>query len=259
MKSKAVVLTFLILISVMFNACNKNTTEPNSSGVTGNFFPNNDGTTYKYSVQKTDSTGTTTSGTRTTTYSGTTTFGGVVYQNEVDSLNIMGVTSSFINLFKKSDTEVNFAIDTTGFAASIPAAYLPYISLDASLKMFQFPFQDGGNWPVFNVYLKLQGISINVLSITASYLGMEPVTLNLNTGTATKSAAKIQYQFKLISNPLNPLAASTYTANVWMVDNIGIVKWQGNGTILNAFTGGGINFADTTSTVSQSLISYTVK
>ncbi len=258
MKNKIVII-FLISIAFMFNACKKNTTEPNTGVVTGNFYPSGDGTTYKYNVQKTDSTGNSYSGTRSATYSGTTTLGGTVYQNEIDTISVLGLTSSSLTLFNKSDSGVNIAIDTTGLSVSIPSEYIAYISLDPQIKVLAFPFSDGANWNVFNVYLTLQSLKLNVVSVTASYLGMEKVTVPLTSGAVTEDAAKVQYQLKIITNPLAPTAASTFTADAWLVDNIGVVKWQGNGTILDAFAGGGINFADTTSTVTQTLISYKLK
>jgi hypothetical protein len=87
--------------------------------------------------------------------------------------------------------------------------------------------------------------------------------LGLATGTVTLSAAKIQYTLNLqIPNPNSIKATpskSTFTANAWFADKIGIVKIDGNAAILDTFTGNGINFADTTSTVTQSLIGYNIK
>ena len=78
----------------------------------------------------------------------------------------------------------------------------------------------------------------------------EQVSLSLSSGTVTQTA-QVQYTIKLnIPNASNPLAgtvSSTYTAYAWFANNIGIVQIQGNATLLDAFTGNGINFADPTS------------
>ena len=262
MKSKVAAVLLLFMIAVMFNACKKNTTEPAAGVVSGNFFPNGDGTFYKYSVQSTDSAGNVHQGTRTTTYSGTSSYGGAVFQRQVDSLSIMGVNSSFVTLFQKSDSEVDYVVDTTGLSNIIPDSLMRYIQIDGSFKLLKFPFEDGLTWPVFN--LKINLVKMNLISVTASYEGMKSVTLNLDSGPVNKNAAEIQYKLVLTipdpNNILNPNPPSeTFTANAWVVDNIGIVKWEGNGAIIGAFTGSSINIADTTSSVTQNLVSYGIK
>jgi hypothetical protein len=42
-------------------------------------------------------------------------------------------------------------------------------------------------------------------------------------------------------------------------DNIGIVQIQGNAFFFDALSGNGINFADTSSTINQSLVNYNIK
>lgn len=264
MKSKMVLVLSLFLIAVMFNACKKNTTEPSTGVVSGNYFPNGDGTYYKYNVQTTDSAGNTYQGTRTTTYSGTANYGGSVFQRQIDSLNILGVNSSFVSLFQKSDAEVDYALDTTGISNFIPDSLMQYIQIDAAFKLLEFPFKDGLTWPVFNLNFKLGNLpSINIIKITANYLGMESTTLNLTSGSVTQDAAKVQYNLVItipdLNNPLATPQTYNYTADAWLVDNIGIVKWQGNAAIIGAFTGTSIDLADTTSTVTQNIVSYSVK
>ncbi len=256
---------FLSLISLafLFNACKSSTTSPSNptSGPGSSYFPNGDGTTYKYAVTKTDSSGNQSAGTRSTTYSGTTTLNGAVYQNEIDTISFGGFSIVTSSLFVKSNNSVNFAIDTSGLSASIPSQYLQYIKLSSSITAFKFPLQQGNPWNAFNMTLSLSGLTDTLVNVTGTYIGMEQVPLTLSTGSTTMNAAKIQYIFKLqIPNPSNPFQFDTrsYSAFAWMADNVGMIKMEGNGAILDAFTGGGINFADTTSTISQSLISYNI-
>lgn len=262
MKNKIIVVVLLSLSVFMFNACKKNTTEP-SSGVSGNYFPNGDGTHYKFNVEYTDSVGNLHQGTRSTSYSGTSNYGGAVFQKQIDSLSMSGVTTSFVTLFQKANNEVNYAIDTTGLSNTIPDSLMQYIKLDANLKLLKFPFQDGMTWPVFKVDFQISSFTLTIIKVTAAYKGMEQIPLNLASGTVTKNAAKVEYDFQLTipdaANPLAPAPTTTFTADAWLVDNIGIVKWQGNGAIIGAFTGSSINFADTTSVVTQSLVSYSIK
>ena len=264
MKRNMVFIIIVFMSALLFNACkSSSTTAPQTPTNSGNYFPNGEGNIYKYSVTKTDSTGNTNSGTRTTSYQGTTVLAGVTYQNQIDTVTFGNFSTIATSLFLESNSGVVYTIDTTGLSETIPDSIKQYIQMDAGLKVFQFPFQDGQTWPVFNMSLKFGAITFNLVSVSAYYQGMENVTLNLTSGTVTDNAAKIKYVLTLtVPDLTNPLAAPktySYTAYTWLVNNIGVVQMQGNGTIMDAFTGGGIHFSDTTSTVTQSLISYNIK
>ncbi|MDR3625767.1 MAG: hypothetical protein P4L45_02990 [Ignavibacteriaceae bacterium] len=256
-------------ISILFslNACKNNSTNPGDSNTnTGSpttYFPNNDGTSYKYSVVKTDSAQYQTSVTRTAYYSGTTVSGSITYQKEIDSVGSLGLANVSTSLFVKDNNGVYFHVDTTGLYKVIPAAYKDYISIDQSIEILKTSFQDGNSWAAFSLGLKYSTLSLTIAKVDAVFKGIEQVTLGLTTGTVTLSAAKIQYTLTLsIPDPNNLFATpskSTFTANAWFADKIGIVKIDGNATILDTFTGNGINFADTTSTATQSLIKYNIK
>ena len=250
--------------AILFNACkSKSTTEPPTTSVSGDFFPNGDGTAYKYNTVTTDSNGTKTSGTRSTTYSGTTAIGGSTFQNEIDTVTVSGFSTVAHSFFLKSSAGVEYALDTTGLSQTIPDSLMQYVQLDATLRFLQTPFQDVGSWSVFNLSLKFGSISFNLVNVTAYYEGMEQVPLNLVTGNVTEDAAKIKYVLKLtipdLQNPLGTPYTATYNAYAWFTSGIGIVQWQGNQAVLGAFSGGGINLGDTTSTVTQSLVSYQIK
>lgn len=116
--------------------------------------------------------------------------------------------------------------------------------------------QNGKTWPVFKVNLE-QVITLTVVDVEANYAGKENIVLNLQSGTVTKPAVKIQYNFSLI-NPLTQ-AKQTVTVYGWFVADVGAVKWQGNGLLLDVFTRGEINFADSTSTGSENLVYYNIK
>lgn len=246
----------IIMIALLLNACNKdNSTNPPAPNDTG-YFPNGDGSAYAYSIEKTDSSGSRTAGTRNTEYSGTSVKNGNTYQVQIDSINIAGAADISLSYFRKTNDALYYFLDTAGLATSIPDSLRSYIVLDNEMKVLSFPVTENKSWTVFKlsvVYL----FNIPVLTVDGSYDGTESVTLNLNSGVVSEDAVKLKYTMSLTVP--NTLSASTYTAYAWLVDGIGIVKWQGNGTILNAFTGGGVNLADTTSVITQSLISYNVK
>jgi hypothetical protein len=261
MKKKLLYIPAFILSILAFYTCSNNsTTEVNTNPpqtTSSGYFPNGDQSYYKYSVEKTDSTGAMHSGSRSTTYDGSGTQNGVTYQKQIDSVSIQGTTAVGVSYFRKSDTGVFYFLDTTGFAEVIPDSLKSYITLDAEMRLLLLPLQSGSTWPVFKMNLNYIVLNFNIVELNAAYVGTDSVTLNLNTGTVTKEASKIKYDFNLKLDPFLPTV--TYTTYAWLVNDIGFVKWQGNATVIDAFTGGGVNFADTTSAVTMSLIQYKLK
>lgn len=266
MKTKAILTITLMASAFFLGACKSNNSTEPSTGTTGGsaYYPNTEGNFYKYSVERQDSTAPAKSGTRTSRYNGTSTIAGVTYQNQIDTVKFSDTTYTYTSLFQKNESGVNYFVDTTGLYEVIPDSLLAFLQYDASLNFLSFPLQDGKSWQVFNMGLKLGNLPlIKLLDVTAYDEGTENVSLNLNGSNVTESAVKIRYDLNLtVPDPTNFLAApstGSFSANAWVVENIGVIKWQGNGTLLNAFTGGGIHFADTTSTVTQTLTSYSAK
>ncbi|MGA7721096.1 MAG: hypothetical protein WCA84_07950 [Ignavibacteriaceae bacterium] len=268
MKKEIYATITVMLLLFCLNSCKSNPTSPtntttNSSNSASSYYPNGDGTSYKYSVVRTDSVQNKTTGTRTVNYSGTTDVGTVTYQNEFDTTTFSALVNATHTLFVKDSNGVSLMLDTTGFFDIIPATYKPFISFSPTIKIFQSSFLNGTPWTVFDLSLKEGALSIDLVNVVASFMDNEQVSLSLSSGTVTQTAAKVQYTIKLnIPNASNPLAgtvSSTYTAYAWFANNIGIVQIQGNATLLDAFTGNGINFADTTSSITQSLVNYNIK
>jgi hypothetical protein len=249
--------TLIIILGFLISACNKdNSTNPPVQNDTG-YFPNGDGSTYTYSVQKTDSTGTQAAGTKSTEYSGIEFKNGTTYQVQIDSLNISGLSEISLSYFRKTNDTLYYFLDTTGLSAVFPDSLRNNISLDKEMKVLSFPVTENKSWPVFRLSIVFSIFNANVLTLDGSYDGTESVTLYLNSGDVTKDAVKLKYTLNLL--PHGTLSTSTFTAYAWLAEGIGIVKWQGNAVILNALTGGGVNFSDTTSVITQSLISYDVR
>ncbi len=76
-------------------------------------------------------------------------------------------------------------------------------------------------------------------------------------GTISAEAVKIKYDLKIIEDITTP--ARNYSAFGWFTDEIGLVKLEGNGLILNALISGEINPDDSTSTFTQELIDYHIE
>jgi hypothetical protein len=251
-----------IIVSLLFTGCNKNNTVQPPNQDNSNYFPNTNNTYYKYSINLTDSTGTLTTGSKSTTYNGTQVFGSTTYQKQTDTLFVASlVTGTNLSYFRKDASGVFYFLDTTGLYRFIPAAYTQYLLPSAELKVMSTPLSDGLNWQAFKLGLTL--LNYNIIDVEASYMGKENVVLNLTSGQVTVSAAKIKYIMTLKIPNLNNVFATPYTstfnATGWFAADIGPVKWEGNGAVLNGFSGGGINLGDTTSTVSQVLTYYNIK
>lgn len=263
MKNKILLFAVVASTVILLNSCkSSNSVNANAAVGTSIYFPNGDGSSYKYDVQSSNSTGSAT-GTRSTTYSGTSVIGGVTFQKELDTLAYSIGVHAAVSYFKVSDLGVDYFLDTTGLSASIPDSLIKYLSFSSTLKAFQFPFQSGQTWDVFDMALKIGVLSVPVINVTASYLGTQPLTLTLNGTQSTYTAAQVNYVLTLtIPNTSNPLATptkTTYSAQAWLVQNIGIVKWQGSGAVFSAFSGNGVSLGDTTTTVTQTLVSYSLK
>jgi hypothetical protein len=249
---------FTLLVSaLLINACKDNSTVQPVQDKT-DYFPNRDGTTYTYSVEKTDSAGTQATGTRTTEYSGAEVKDNTTYQVQIDSLNTSGTGEISLTYFRKTDDGVFYYIDTSGFASYFPDSLRNYISIDTEMRELFFPLTAGSTWPVFKLIL----FNIAIINFSAAYDGMESITLHLASGDVSIDAVRVKYTLLLnIPDPNDPFntISSSYTASAWFADEIGAIKWQGNSAILNAFAGGNIDLTDTTSVITQSLVSYNVK
>jgi archaellum component FlaG (FlaF/FlaG flagellin family) len=265
MKSILSSLLVMIIVTLVISSCKKADNSVNSDNTNvdnSDYFPATVGNYYKYNFQRTDSTGIPITGITNTRYQSPSgpAGNGVIYDiMQIDSISSNGFVNIYTSFFRKGDNGIYYFLDTTGFAENLPpefAAYLPYLKIDQELLLLTSSLKDGDKWPVFKVNLE-QGIALTVVDVEASYLGKENITLNLQSGTVTRPAVKIQYDFSLI-NPLNQ-TKQTVTAYGWFVANVGAVQWQGNALLLDVFTRGEINFADSTNTGSENLIDYNLK
>ena len=266
MKPSISLLLVLIIISLVISSCKKSDSSVNSGNSSvdnSNYFPASIGNYYKYNSERTDSTGIPATGVTDTRYQGASgqAGNGVTYDiRQIDSVTSDGFTSVYITFFRKGDIGIYYFLDTTGFSENLPPefiTYLPYLKVDQELLVLTSSLQDGDTWPVFKVNLEQGGIALTVVDVEAFYRGKENITLNLLSGTVTRPAVKIQYDFSII-NPLTQ-EKQTLTAYGWFVANVGPARWQGNGLLLDVFTRGEINFADSASTGSEDLIDYNIK
>ncbi len=260
MKITALILSILLVFA--FNACDNNVSGPGPSNSGSTYFPNGDGTWYKYDVTSTDSGGTKSVGFRSTTYTGTKVISDTTFQIQRDTLTIKSQSKEALSFFLKSDAGVSYYLDTSGVSQFLPDSLRKFISFDTRMKFLSFPVQEGKSWTVFKANFVYGAFQIPVVNISAKYAGKENINLNLASGAVTKEAERIDYTVALtIPDPQNPFNTNskTLTASVWLVDNIGKAKAEGSALLVHAFDRGGIDFGDMNITVTQSLINYQIK
>jgi hypothetical protein len=263
MKKNLILFVLLIGAVCFINSCKKNSssTENPTTGTVvadASYYPAGDGTYYKYNVDKTDSDGTQSTGERTTHYTGTQLIANATYQIQVDSINISGIATTSLSYFRKSDTGVFFFLDTTGLVTSTPGLipYLQYLTFDSEMKLLILPVSDNSSWSVFKMTINATGFSFSPVEVTTAYDGKETLTLNLNSGNVDVETVRLKFNLKVQTDISKP--PQSYSAYCWLAKDIGFVKWEGNGTIIGAFTGNGIDFADTSSVVVQTLAEYII-
>lgn len=256
---KLIVFLLPVVVVFVYISCKSTSTDPELPTDTRNYFPTKNGTMYKFSVTQTDTLGNPSSGVRVSLINGEIHLNDKDYQVQLDSTFFSSSTAVSNLYFRKSVlnsiSTILIAVDTTGLHESIPPEYLQYLAIDEEILAYSFPLSDGRNWLCFKLSLNIPNFGEFIPAMLNAYFtGMENIELQLNTGTITHSAAKIRMELT-VRRDLSAVP-QILTANVWLVENIGIVKWDGNLTIVNSFTGGGIDFDDSTRVTTQSLTEY---
>jgi hypothetical protein len=261
---KLFLISLTSLLILTFEGCKKSdvTSPPPQDGIqiTEDSFPKNDGTNYKYSYTRIDSTGQI-SGIRITYYKGSKTIQGTTYKIQIDSLIVSPLPQIDSSYFRTTNAGMYLYTDTTGFVASISDSSLipliPFIAIDEELLTYSFPLHAGTSWPVLKINLT-SPVFVTVVDISAIAVGDTTIFLNLQTGQTSKEALNVKFTLTLRLNSTSS-ESKIFTANAWLVQNIGPVKWEGSCALINVLTGLGIDFADTTTVVDQNLIDYTIK
>lgn len=255
MIKKIVIIMSIISVIIFLEACKESsTTEPPADiEVDESWFPANNGSSFKYSITV-DSLGMQTSGNRNTLYSGFAVVGGVNYQVQSDTITFGAETNVNISYFRKTNSGIFYFLDTTGLASIIPDSLLQFITFDSELRLLFFPMTGSSNWPVFRLTFNQGAISFTPVEVRGMYDGKENLTIDpLFTNV---ESVRIRFTLSVRLDPFNP--PTVYEAFGWLVDNVGFVKWQGNGTIVSAFAGSGIDFDDTTKVVTQTLTEFSI-
>lgn len=249
---------FALLTLLIFVSCEEETpTDPPAQNYP-DYYPDGIGTTYEYSVTEKDSAGNLIQGgTRNILYSGTYLYNGINYTTQDDSLDSGSQSTVATYLFRKTETGVFYAVDTSQISLLIPDTLKQFVTLRGEMQLLFYPLTNGSSWSLYRITAEVQpGIEIKILDIIASFDGTEQIAIHLTSGTIVANARKVKYTLELFTEI--GAEPETYTAFMWYVQNIGLVKFEGNQFVVN-IGGGGISFEPSPNILIQELIEFDIK
>jgi len=221
------------------------------------YYPGGIGSTFKYSIVEKDSAGNLLqSGSRNIFYSGTYNLNGIEYTTQEDSLDFGSQSSVATYLFRKTETAVFYAVDTSQISLLIPDTLKQYVSLRDEMQLLFYPLTSGSSWSLYRITAEVQpGIEIKILDIIARFESVEQIELTIDSVRIVSPARKVSYTMELFTEIGYP--PEKYTAYMWYVQNVGLVKFEGNQFVVN-IGGGGISFEPSSNILTQELIEYNI-
>ncbi len=249
---------FAILTLTVFISCDSNTSVDPQETYYPDYYPDDIGSTFKYSITETDTLGNIVQeGTRNILYSGTTMYNGTNYTTQKDSLDFGSQSSVSTYLFRETNTGVFYAVDTSQISLFIPDSLKQYVTLRTEMQLLFYPLTTGSSWSLYRVTAEVQpGTEIKILDIIANFDGTEYIDLNLDSVAVVVPSRRIKYTLELFTEIGSP--PETYSAYMWYVASIGLVKYQGNQFIVSG-GGGGITFEPSPNIINQDLIQYNIE
>lgn len=251
-------LLFALPTLLIFISCNEET--PNEPPVQEypDYYPGGIGTTFKYSLTEKDSAGNLVqSGSRNILYSGTFLLNGISYTTQDDSLDFGSQSNVATYLFRKTETGVFYAVDTSQISLLIPDTLRQYVSLRDEMQLLFYPLESGSSWSLYRITAEVQpGIEIKILDIVAKFESTEQIVLTIDSVRTVFPSRKVSYTIELFTDIGSP--PETYSAIMWYAQNVGLVKYEGNQFVVN-IGGGGISFEPSSNILTQELIQYNIK
>ncbi|UCH64667.1 MAG: hypothetical protein JSW63_08550 [Ignavibacterium sp.] len=248
------VLLSTILVFLMC-CCSNEVNNPPDDTPPQNFFPSNIGTNYTYKVVN-DSASVFDNGTRISIYTGDTTVSNVDYTIQSDDLTVGTSTIIAKSFFRKTNVGVFYFADTTGFTDFIPDTLVQFLSTPLESQALLFPLLPGSFWTVYRITISSQQVNFDPLRVGGAFEGIETLTLNLYSGDTDVEATKVKYTFTLQQNPQQ--LPQNFIAYAWLTEDIGMVKFEGKALLINLLVGN-IDFSDTTTTTTHSLVDFEIK
>jgi len=240
-----------------YSCTEENSTNPSDDENPPVYFPDSEGTFYKYEIIETDTNGIISTGIRNVVYLEDTLINGTRYKLQIDSIQTnlqLSVSSSY---FRTTKTGVFYFVDTTGFTNTLPDSLQSSVEIQDEMRAYLFPLSAGTFWPVYRISIEVnEFLSFNLVNITRKFISDETLILELIDGTQTVNTKKVEIVLKLQTGVADSVI--TFNANTWLAEDIGTVKMEGSAVVLSLF-GGGLDLSDTSKTTTQNLIDYDVK
>jgi len=264
---KTLIYLLTILLMLFISSCSSDDdgpTDPTDGTSATQYYPGGVGSSFNYQGQATDSAGTTVYS-RQAVYSSQQTVNNTTYTIQTNSVLVGGATFTSDFPFRTSNTGMFIYIDSSVFDELLDSMgidqSLVTIVADQEVRLISYPFNSTPQWDAFTVKVTAFGglINLNILELKGNYRGQEQVTVLQQSMTAEKveyiATVKIPESLDDIANP----PTVTLSATAWFVKDVGLVKLDGSGIIIAAFTGGGLEFDDDGSTATETLITYDIK
>ena len=249
---------FALLALVIFVGCEEDTPNEPPAQNYPDYYPSGIGSTFKYSVTEKDSAGNLLqSGTRNILFSGTYLFNGINYTTQEDSMDFGSQSSVSTYLVRKSGTGVFYAVDTSQISLLIPDSLKQFVTLRTEMQLLFYPLTAGSSWSLYRITAEVQpGIEVKILDIVANFDGTEYVQLNIDSINVVVPSRRVKYTLELYTDIGSE--PQKYSAYMWYVANLGLVKYEGNQFVVN-IGGGGITFEPSPNILTQELIEYVIK
>ena len=249
---------FALLALVIFVGCEEDTPNEPPAQNYPDYYPSGIGSTFKYSVTEKDSAGNLLqSGTRNILFSGTYLFNGINYTTQEDSMDFGSQSSVSTYLVRKSETGVFYTVDTSQISLLIPDSLKQFVTLRTEMQLLFYPLTAGSSWSLYRITAEVQpGIEVKILDIVANFDGTEYVQLNIDSINVVVPSRRVKYTLELYTDIGSE--PQKYSAYMWYVANLGLVKYEGNQFVVN-IGGGGITFEPSPNILTQELIEYVIK
>lgn len=249
---------FALLTILIFVGCEEETPNEPPPPNYPDYYPGRIGSTFKYSIVEKDSAGNLLqSGTRNILFSGSYNLNGINYTTQDDSLDFGSQSSVATYLFRKTETAVFYAVDTSQIAQLIPDTLKQYVTLRDEMQLLFYPLTIGSSWSLYRITAEVQpGIEVKILDVVAKFESNEQIVLTIDSVRTVFPARKVNYTIELFTSIGSP--PETYSAFMWYVQNVGLVKFEGNQFVVN-IGGGGITFEPSSNILTQELIEYNIK
>ena len=248
----SMILSLLLFISITFLSCSDNTTDPEEQ-IIKNYFPNTEGSLYKYDLEITDSLGTSFTAERTSTYNGSAVFNSKSFQIMVDNYVFPQYSFTDSSYFRKSDNNVFYYADVSQAMQIVPDSLKSLIQADDEAKLFSFPINVGDSSVVYKLAINYSGFLMNIVYVSSKALNKENVSLTVNGGAFNKEAVKIRFTMSVIVE--FPMLVS-YVAEAWLVEDVGLVKLEGDSEAINFMVGNNLFYPN--GFVKQTLKQYSI-